>query len=190
MFIFSVDSAREPVETRNITDPEEELFGFLIVWNVPELSEFIDEYEVLIEDKGRRSRRNEPMRFLVPSIETSYEFTDGTAYTDYLARVDALVYVSGIIGRVPALLPIPLQTAQGSELALGHTLEFCSCTTSSLPSLSLSLLCIPVSSPPDIVERSNIKITSCYLKWTAPDMPNGRIVGYRVSISTTPSVHM
>ena len=26
--------------------------------------------------------------------------------------------------------------------------------------------------------------------WTAPKMPNGRIIGYRVSIITTPSVHM
>ena len=142
--ILSVDpdavpvSAREPVETKNITDPEEEIFGFVIEWNVPEPREFIDKYEVIITDQGRRSRRNEPMIFPVPSNENSYEFTTGTAYTDYLARVDALFNVGGVIGRVPALLPIPLQTAQGSELAQGHTLEFCSCTTSSLP-LTFSL---------------------------------------------------
>ena len=147
--ILSVDpdavpvSAKEPVETKNITDLEDEIFGFVIEWNVPEPREFIDEYEVIITEQPRRNRRNEPepkpMRFLVPSNKNQFPFMDGTAYTDYLALVNALLNVSGINGSVPALLPITLQTAQGSELALGHTLEFCSCTTSSLPSFSPSL---------------------------------------------------
>ena len=185
------DSAREPADSGNITDE----FGFVIVWNVPEPSEFIYEYEVLITEQARRNRRNEPkpMRFLVPSNENQFEFTDGTAYTDYLALVNAMLNVSVINGSVPALVPITLQTAQGSELAQGCILEFCSCTISPpspLLSLSPSLLCIPVSSLPEDVKESDVEITSFNLMWTAPKMPNGRIIGYRVSIITTPSVHM
>ena len=126
MFILSVDpdaipnSAREPVETKNITDSEKDIFGFEIVWNVPEPSEFIDEYEVIITEQAKRKRRNEPLRFLVLSNENQFQFTNGTAFTKYIAGVDALLNVSSINGRVPALLPITLQTAQGSELALGQ----------------------------------------------------------------------
>ena len=183
MFILSVDpdaipdSAREAVETKNVTEG----FGFVIVWNIPEPSEFIYKYEVIITELTRRKRRHEPMRFLVSSNENQFEFTN------------ALLNVSGINGRVPALLPITLQTAQGSELAQGCILEFCSCTISPpSPLLSLfpSLLCIPVSSPPEDVKESDVEITSFNLMWMAPKMPNGRIIGYKVSIITTPSVHM
>ena len=118
--IFSVDpsaipdSAREPEESRNISVVEG--FGFVIVWSVPEQSEFIDEYEVIITELISRKRRNLPTLARVPSNESSYEFTTGQPFTEYSVKVDALLSVNGVSGRVPALVPITLQTAQGSEL--------------------------------------------------------------------------
>ena len=91
-------------------------FGFVIEWNVPEPSEFIVGYEVTITVLARRSRRNQPMTYNVSSNENSFSIIAGQPFTEYSVEVDALLNVNGVSGRVPALLPITLQTAQGSEL--------------------------------------------------------------------------
>ena len=117
--ILSVDpgtSVREPAGTTITT------VGFEIEWNVPEPSEFIVRYVVTITEEARRSRRNQPMTYMynVSSDETSFPFTAGKPFTKYSVGVDAVLDVNGVSGRVPALLPIPLETAQDSELALGQ----------------------------------------------------------------------
>ena len=110
------DSVREPAGTTITT------VGFEIEWNVPEPREFIVRYEITITEQARRSRRNEPMKYMynVSGNENSFPFTTGKPFTEYSVEVDALLDVNGVSGSVPALLPITLQTAQGSELALGQ----------------------------------------------------------------------
>ena len=137
------DSAREPEERRNISVVEG--FGFVIVWSVPEQSEFIDVYEVIITEL---TSRNEPMTHHVPHNENQFEFTTGQPFTEYSVRVDGLLSVSGVNESVPVLVPTSLQTAQGSELAVcqsGLHLRVLLCTIfpsciHPLPSLSLSPL--------------------------------------------------
>ena len=107
------DSAREPEERRNISVVEG--FGFVILWSVPEQSEFIDRYEVIITELISRKSPILPTLARIPN-NASYEFTTGQPFTEYSVKVDALLSVNGASGRVPALVPITLQTAQGSEL--------------------------------------------------------------------------
>ena len=148
------DSAKVPKESRNVSE-----VGFVIEWNVPEQSEFIDEYLVIIRELINRTRRNEPMTHRVPRNENQFEFTTGQPFTEYSVRVDGLLSVGGVNETVPVLVPTSLQTAQGSELAvcqngLHHRVLLCTIFPSPihpLPSLSLSLSLLSPPSFPSLL---------------------------------------
>ena len=100
--------AMEPKQAINVTDG----CGFIISWNVPDVNPtFIAEYEVIISRADSRRRKRQADSILVAPDQTSFIFITDQPYTDFLVRVDALLSVSGEIGRVPALVETRLRTS-------------------------------------------------------------------------------
>ena len=101
----------------NITSPDPNLFGFTFSWSPPAAlittTDLLDGYRVLVKiltDGGRRKRQIDE---LVPTTDTSFEFTKGAAFTNYNVSVTGELNRNGVEESVVALAETTLQTAEG-----------------------------------------------------------------------------
>ena len=97
-------------------------FGFKFGWNEPEplLNDaFLTGYHVFVEDPrpaGRSKRQQRVPTATTGPNETTYTFTNGTAFTDYTVSVEGVLDVNGDEATVTALAPTVLTTEGGGEL--------------------------------------------------------------------------